>query len=401
VQRRIKRSVAAAVGCVLLAGIGIGAVMVRDARVSRFDVVSRWSSGGARIESGSLGTDPERGFVRWTPGRRKSLLFTTPEGAGALRLISHSSYRSKFRSSSGALVLFSPEFNSGFEDRPPSFQFLGRQLDPAKLGRIGPRGVAVVVDLSAGKKLSTAVVLVEQTPGRHGSFGNGWKVDGYLPGFSTPSVAAWQKSPVGSWRETVRQLQQPLVGPDGRSYAIDAKDGRLVRIGSTPRATLWRYKLGGCTTWPGAHGASYRACTRAITLHKAHEAPVTILRRDPRDQLDIYNTAWTFLQPSPDGRWLLLEGVTEACSVASWAEFMPARGGPFSLVFPGSGRSSEALGWLPDNTALVQGQPQVCGGSGTEGIYQVRPGPAGSPLARQLVFPTALAADETAWGIKP
>lgn len=255
------------------------------------------------------------------------------------------------------------------------------------------------VDVPDGKNDRSAVVLVEQTPGRHGGFDNGWKVDGYLPGFTTPREAALEKAHFrGQLRETTQALQEPLLGPDGKSYSIDAKAGRLVPIGRTPAETFEGYKLGGCTTWPGANGASYQACTRAITLQTAHGAASTILRQDPTDQSTIYNTAWTFLQPSPDGRWLLLEVATEACSVATWVEFLPAHGGSFSEIFPGSDRSSQALGWLPDNTALVEGEPAACGGGGPAGIYQARPGTAGSPPARQLVFPNDWGVATTTWG---
>jgi hypothetical protein len=76
---------------------------------------------------------------------------------------------------------------------------------------------------------------------------------------------------------------------------------------------------------------------------------------------------------------------------------MPARGGSFSTIFPGSGSSSFAFGWLPDNTALVQGTPAACGGGETSGIYQARPGVAGSAPALQLVFP-GYSAVATSWG---
>ncbi len=397
-QRGIKRPVAAAVGCVVIAGIAVGAALAFGGRTApASNVVSRWSGSGYRLLFGSLRHDPGRGFVRLSLGT-KSFRFTTPEGAGALRLIAHANNSWEFRASNGALALLSPGV-SGDIRIPPSFKYLGRQLDPAKLGTIGPRGVAVRVDVPGRKKDWSAVVLVEQTPGRHGGFDNGWKVDGYLRGFTTPREAALEKSHFrGQLRETTHALQEPLLGPDGKRYSIDAGAGRLVPVAKAPAETFERFKLGGCTAWPGANGASYRACTRAITLRTAQGAVTTILRRDPRDQLDIYNTAWTFLQPSPDGRWLLLEDTIEACSVATWVEFMPAHGGSFSEIFPGSSMSSQALGWLPDNTALVEGEPAACGGGGPAGIYQARPGTAGSPPALQLVFPNDWGVATTTWG---
>ena len=398
-QRR-KRLVAVAVSCVLVAGFVIGAAMAFDARSSATrdrHVVSHWSGDGRRLMWGALRTNPERGFVRVTDSR-KSYFFRTPEGAGALRPVSHSESSWVFRSRSGALALLNPGYY-GETYHPPSFEFLGRRLDPAKLGPIGSRGVAVPIDLPGGKTFRPAVVLVEQTPARHGSFGSGWTVYGYLPGFMTPRLAAERKARTHApWRESVHELQQPLLGPDGESYSIDVKNQRLARVDRrTPAATLEGYKLDrGCTSWPGLNGALYRACGHLITVRKAHGATATILRR-PGGPYSDYNDAWTFLQRSPNGRWFLLEEATEACSVATWAEFLPARGGKLARVFPGSITSSEALGWLPDNTALVAGEPAACGGNGPAGIYQVTPSTAATPATYQLVFATD-GAEATSWG---
>lgn len=359
-------------------------------------VVSRWSGDGRRLMWGAVRTDPERGFVRVTDGR-KSYSFTTPEGAGALRPVSHSEFSWVFRSRSGALALLNPGYY-GESYHPPTFEFLGRRLDPAKLGPIGSRGVAVPISgWWVGKKWRDTVVLVEETPARDGSFGNGWKVDGYLPGFSTPFRAAELKSRthVGFPQTPQELLQQPLRGPDGQNYAIDVNGQRLVRVGRrTPASALKFFKLGECTIWPASNGASYRACGYAIRLRRAHAPATTILRR-PRNRWGA-DSVWTFLQRSPNGRWFLLEEANETCSSYSLAEFLPARGGQLALVFPRSNTSSYALGWLPDNTALVAGQPQACGGNGSAGIYQVRPGKGSAPPAYQLVFPDA--AEATSWG---
>jgi hypothetical protein len=256
----------------------------------------------------------------------------------------------------------------------------------------------VPVDLGGGKSHRPVVVLVEQTPDRQGSFGNGWKVDGYLPGFTTPRVASeWQSKPGRPFLQSAYGLQQPLRGPDGQNYAIDVKGQRVVRVGvRTPAATLKSFKLGDCTTWPGSNGASYRACGTSITVRRAHHTPSTIYRQRP-NTFEADDT-YTFLQPSPNGRWLLLEYANETCSYFTLAGFMPARGGSFNQIFPGSSTNAEAFGWLPDNTALVFGAPQGCGGNGPEGIYQVRPEAASSPSTYQLVFPRE--AEATTWGFK-
>jgi hypothetical protein len=401
VQGRNKRLVTVVVACVLLAGIVIGAAMALDAptrtRAAQPRVVSYWRN-GSHLTMGSLRTDPRRGFVHLVSGG-KSVVFTTPEGVGALRLSASIGNGWKLRSSSGDLALLHPAFDSDFARTPASFEFLGRRLNPAKLGRIGSRGVAGAIEWWEGKKLRhhhSVVVLVEQTPGRQGSFGNGWKVDGYLPGFSTLRRAAWLNTHVrGNVRGTTQELRQPLFGPDGQSYSIDVKRGRVVRIGKGPVERFEGYKLGGCTNWPGSNGASYRACGGSITVHHAQGAGTTVFRRPGDPNTAPFFNAWTFLQPSPNGRWLLLEETAEACSTYSWVEFMPAHGGRLASIFPGSPVSSSALGWLPDNTALVEGAPQACGGSGAEGIYQVRPG-TGSHPAYQLVFPDL--GDATTWG---
>lgn len=175
---------------------------------------------------------------------------------------------------------------------------------------------------------------------------------------------------------------------------------RLVRVGGgTPATTLEPYKLGDCTIWPGSGGASYRACGISITVRRAHRPAATLFRLPAEARFTIdAETVWTFLQPSPNGRLLLLEEANETCSLYTKADFLPAHGGgTLALVFPGSPNDSEALGWLPDNTALVAGQPEVCGGSGPAGIYQVRPGTADSPSTYQLVLATS-GAQATTWG---
>lgn len=398
-RRPLKRPIAVAVGVVLLAGIGIGTAMALDAGATHDGhVLSHWSRGGTRLVFGSLSADPGRGFVRLTQGRKKPVVFKTPEDAGALRLSAVLARGWEFRSSSGALAILSPGLDADIKISP-SFEFLGRRLNPAKLGPIGARGVAVPVEWSEGKKSRSGVVLIEQTLARHGSFGNSWTVAGYFPAFSTPRLAAESNTHTRlPWLESTQELQQPLRGPDGQDYSIDVRGQRLVRVGGgTPATTLTHYKRGECTTWPGLNGASYRACGSSITVRRPHRGAATLFRLPAHDQFDA-ETVWTFLRPSPNGRWLLLEGANETCSPYTKAYFLSAHsGGTPALVFPGSPNDSEALGWLPDNTALVAGQPETCGGSGPAGIYQVRPATASSPSTYQLVFPTS-GTEATTWG---
>ena len=91
--------------------------------------------------AGSLQADPGRGFALVQTRGLKPVFFSTPEGAGALRLESSSGSGWVLRSSNGARVLVSPGFRE--PGILPSFTYLGRRLNPDKLGPIGPRGIAV------------------------------------------------------------------------------------------------------------------------------------------------------------------------------------------------------------------------------------------------------------------
>jgi hypothetical protein len=103
------------------------------------------------------------------------------------------------------------------------------------------------------------------------------------------------------------------------------------------------------------------------------------------------------VQPSPNRKWLLLEDAFGACGTATWAEFQPSSGGALVSAFQDA-QSSQALGWLPDNTALVAVQTNECDGAPVGGIYQVTPGSWPAPLP-QLVFP-AETYDATTWGFR-
>jgi hypothetical protein len=377
----------------LLAGVGAGAVMVsasQDAGAGSTQglrVVSTWSGSmwkGAppvRLESGSLTADPGRGFVLVQTKGQKPGFFTTPEGGGALRLSSRSSYGFVLRSSRGALAVVAPGYpNAG---PGPSFTFLGRQLDPANLGPIGANGVAVPFTYGRPQgphnlPSKTAVVLVEQAKGFPG-----WKLYGYLPGFSVPRASDRQQ-----------ELQRPLLGPDGHLYSIDPKQDRLVR-GSKGRSQPERLPKFGCTTWPAAGGASYRSCPDSIVLRKASGATSTLFRRH-LGKYELGQRAWFFTQASPNGKWLLLEDDYGACGIATWADFLPSSGGRLISAFPGA-YTSQALGWLPDNTALVAAQSEGCEGAASAGIYQVWPGNTSLGPPPRLVFPAAVQ-DATTWG---
>ena len=103
-------------------------------------------------------------------------------------------------------------------------------------------------------------------------------------------------------------------------------------------------------------------------------------------------SGWAVLDPSPDGRWLLLEQDLYSCGTASTAKLVRSSGGTPIPAIPRT-RRSYALGWLPDNTALVAAQSRGCDPPPPAAIYQVRPG--GRPSA-ELVIATD-AQDATAW----
>jgi hypothetical protein len=269
----VRRPRAVAVVSALLAGAGAGAVIVSASQApsaaagptGNLQVVSSWSgrlwkgSPQVRVVSGSLGADPGRGFVLVQTKGQEPGFFSTPEGTGALRVSSRSAYGWVLRASNGALAVVGPGFpESG---AAPSFTFLGRPLNPANLGPIGADGVAVPITYGGPHgphrvPSKTAVVLVEQTQ----SF-PGWKLYGYLPGYS-----------LAGWSASRPELQQPLRGPDGRLYSIDAKNGRLVSTsGWRASPQRGRFKFG-CRTWPAANGASYRACQNSIVLRKSDGA---------------------------------------------------------------------------------------------------------------------------------
>lgn len=375
----------------LIAGIAIGAVVISASEApgaaagpvrSDLNVASTWSgrATGLKLISGSLRGDSGRGFVLLQGRSRQPVFFSTPEGAGALTLISASPYAGwVFRSQDGSLAVV--DWIGEGPDNTPSFTFLGRPLDSAHLGSIGARGVAVPIAYGpwAGNKVrhrsETAVMLVGQTSGYPG-----WKLFGYLPGFSLPQ---------GMPRE--HALQRPLLGPDGRLYSIDPMSERLIR-GRAWRNPVESYMPKfGCTTWPAAGGASYRACANSIVRSGSGGDAVTVLHRHVQDAP---YRSWSLVTPSPDGKWLLLEDKEGACGVATWAYFLRSSGGRLVEALP-QAFASEALGWLPDSTALVAGQTQGCAGSPPAGIYRVSPG--SSRAATQLVV-AANAEDATGWG---
>jgi hypothetical protein len=397
----VKRSVTVAVASAVLVGVGVGFLLATASEtpsaaagsIPDLQVVSSWSGDVAgkqvRLVTGSLQADPGRGFALVQTGNQKPGFFTTPEGAGALRIASSSSGEWELRSSNGALAVADMGWASASN---PSFTFLGRPLDPANLGPIAPRGVAVAYEYGPwrykqGRRAHNDVVLVEHTKDWPG-----WKLYGYLPGFTLPRPVADAKvhHPVLG---TTEELKQPLLGPDGRLYSIDTKKERLVPANGWRSATR-TFNFGDCTTWPAANGGSYRACPNSISLRTAHGGAHPVFHGH-LGKKSLGGTSWVFVQPSPNRKWLLLQDVTGACGGPTWAYFLPTKGGPLWQAFPGN-YFSEALGWLPDNSALVAAQSQGCEGNPTSGIYQITPSNPTFPN-EQLVFP-GYVFDATTWG---
>jgi hypothetical protein len=387
----------------LLAGIAIGAVAVSASQAPSaaaggtpdLNAVSRWSGdpfgkkrGTVRILSGSLRDDPGRGVVLvQTPGLQPAF-FSTPDKTGALRLSSASDYTWVFRSSRGSLVV--ADAGNPYTGMAPSFTFLGRQLNPDKLGPIGSRGVAVSYGYGPwknGQRANTDVVLVERVKDWPG-----WKLYGYLPGFTLPREVTEAKI-TRPLLGTTQELQQPLRGPDGRLYSIDAKRERLVP-GRWHDATR-SFSFGSCTTWPAQAGASYVACPNDIDLRQADGSRTTLLRRS-LGKVGSIARSWVYVQPSPNRKWLLTQDAYGACGLSTWAYFLPSRGGQLTFAFPGA-YTSEALGWLPDNTALVAAQAEGCEGATTSGIYQITPGDPIFTAPPQLIFP-GYVFNATTWG---
>jgi hypothetical protein len=84
-----------------------------------------------------------------------------------------------------------------------------------------------------------------------------------------------------------------------------------------------------------------------------------------------------------------------ACGIATWADFLPSHGGSLVSAFPTSD-TTDALGWLPDSTALVAA-PTGCEDS-VPGIYRVWPSAEPqNPDPPELVL-AAHAQDATLWG---
>jgi hypothetical protein len=393
----VKRSVAVVVGIALAVCVALGAVAFFEwgtstagAGQAASDLHVVWSGGtadqkglpGIHLESGSVQGDPGHGFVIVEVPGQKPAFYSAPAGTGAFQLATDPGKFSStwvFRAADGSLLLVDPGRGMAIGT---IFTYLGKPLDPAKLGAIGSRGVAVPVAWGPythnGRFQTHAVALVEQL-----DRSPGWQLDGYVRGFSLPQGLPPQQA-----------LQRPLLGSDGHLYSIDAKGQRLVRMSATGSSTT-KYPHFGCTSWPAPDGGSYAACPDSIVLHKADGSAVTLLRR----HLPGLNSAhpergWYFVQASPNRKWLLLEDAFGACGTATWAEFQQGNGGPLVSAFPDA-ESSQALGWLPDNTALVGVQTNECDGAPTGGIYQVTPG--NWVLWPQLVFPTATQ-DATTWG---
>jgi hypothetical protein len=340
----MKRHVPVAVVSALLVGVGVGAFTLwatqtprasAGATPSDLRVVWSWDSKPqkgtepTRLESGSLQGDPGHGFVLVETAGKRPALFSAPAGTGAFHPVSNYYGDWAFRAGDGSLALVTSY------DQPalaPTFTFLAWKGD---------------------HRTHTAVAFVEQL-----KYWPGWKLDGYLPGFSLPQ---------GLPRE--RELQRPLLGADGHLYVIDSAKHRLVRQDVRGSSESPRPKWG-CSTWPAPNGASYEACQNSVVRHDANGASATVFQRS---QLKDPFAAWNLVQQSPDGKWLLLEDSFGACGIATWADFLPSGGGQLQSAFADA-TSSQALGWLPDSTALVSVQTSDCAGAAAGGVYEVWPG---------------------------
>jgi hypothetical protein len=403
----VKRPVVVAVVSALLVGVGVGFLIATASQTPTaaagsapdLQVVSRWSGrmfdSRVMLLAGSLQADPRRGFALVQTHGMKPVFFSTPEGAGALRLQSSSASGWVLRSRAGALVLATPGFRG--PKVPPLFTFLGRRLNPEKLGPITSRGVAVAFgagrwNYTTGRQTKSYVIFVAHTKAWPG-----WKLYGYLQSFTLPRAVAEHKPrhPLLPLLGTGQELKQPLLGPGGRYYSIDSRNQRLVPA-SGWHSVARTFNFGDCTTWPARNGGSYRACPNSIVLHKANGSTQSVLQRH-LGKISAESWSWVFAQPSPNGKWLLLQDAFGACGLPTWAYFVPSRGGPLWSAFPGD-YTSEALGWLPDNTALVAAQSEGCEGNQNDGIYQVTPSNPTFPEA-QLVFAGDVF-DATTWGFR-
>jgi hypothetical protein len=392
----VPRRIALSIGIPVLAaltGLGVGLLAHHEAHPTLI-VTSTWTKRTPRFDfkvtAGALAGDTRRGFVLFQVTGRPPELFTTPEGAGALRLTSATTSEWILKSRSGALAVVDNE-RQVIDDPSLTFTYFGKPLDPRQLGAIAARGVAVPLRYGppVGKDLLPrykAVLLVGRTgePGGPGT----WTVEGYLPGFALPPAA-----------DRTHELERPLLGADHRRYKIDARMRRLVDTGAGGREAVWApgYQAG-CSTWPGRHGATYAACPGSVVLRTADGAATTLLRRTPAPS-DM-NPGWGLVSASADGRWLLLEDETESCGTAVSAYFLPATGGYLVPAVRDVG-DSHALGWLrgETDTALVTVQGDGCEGTPPSGIYAVRPylDSATESVTTQRVL-QGRAHDATMWG---
>lgn len=391
---------AVVLGSALAVGAALGAVAfcwsgTSSAVAGQFasDFPAVWSGGradqkglpGIHLESGSADGTPGRGYVLVEVPGQKPAFYSAPAGTGAFQFVTGGGKFSStwvFRAADGSLLLVDP--GHSLNGPGTSFTYLGKPLDPNKLGAIGSRGVAVPVAWGPyahdGRYIQHAVVLVQRS-----DRWPYWRLDGYLRGFSLPQGLPPQQA-----------LQRPLLGADGHLYSIDAKGQRLVRLSATGSSKQTRLHWG-CTSWPAPNGGKYAACPNSIVLRKADGSSVSVLRRHlPTYKGKVPLRGWYFVQASPNRKWLLLEDSFGACGIATWADFQQGNGGPLVSAFPDA-MSSQALGWLPDNTALVAVQTSGCDGAPAGGIYQVTPG--NWAPAPQLVLP-AEAQEATTWGYR-
>jgi hypothetical protein len=341
----------ALVAVVAAAALGVGAGVVLERSRSKPQAVllpvSRWAShtDGTAVVAGSLAADPKRGVVLYEDKTLGPSLFTMPSRSGPLHLVASSESSWVLETPGGTRAVL--QIAGG----GPSFEVLGRQLDPAHLPALTQQGLAVPV--TYGPKGSEAVLLVGAI------LGNAYPLYGYLPGLSLPRATSPSVA-----------LERPLLGPDHRLYRVDTAARKLVPVGRSTQRAAGPFNIPPrCSTWP-SHNQRYVTCADSIVAVQPDGTRTTLLRQ-PHVSQD--NTRWSFLSPSPDGRMLLLEQDIYSCGSDRQAYFLSTRGGELLRAVGDPATQSEPLGWLGRDIALVAVQEAECLGASRSGLYRAYP----------------------------
>lgn len=338
--------------------------------------------------TGSLGTDPSRGFVLYTeadrwidprPNRESSRFvnaeprfFSSAGRSGALRIVSASPRSWVLESSGGVRSVLELDTL----DQGPSYYVLGKRLDPAHLPPIAQRGL--VVPVVYGSPRRKAVLLV----GRK-TLDGPWTEYGYLEGFSLPPASTIAST-----------LLRPLRGPKGALFRIDPRGRRLVPggIAGKPPPPASSDIPPRCSTWHVAGAASYVTCPDRISVLRPDGSQSVVGRYAAPSHVD---SRWTYLAVSPSARTILLEHDIYACGTSRQAFVLSVRDGVIRPAFGDPNVESEPLGWLPGEQALVAAQrPTGCEGYPESGLYTVWTDVP--DLGPQLVLATS-SQDATAW----